>query len=52
MQAAAAEPKKWREAVVFLFLSVMIWPIIASAFVGAYGLAWWLYFSIEGPPGF
>ncbi len=35
----------------FLVLSVLIWPVIASAFVGAYGLAFWIYFILEGPPG-
>jgi nitrate reductase NapE component len=35
----------------FLVLSVLIWPIIACAFVGTYGLGWWIYFILEGPPG-
>jgi nitrate reductase NapE len=51
MQADAAEPRKWREAVVFLFLSVMVWPVLAGGFVAAYGLAWWVYFIFAGPPG-
>jgi nitrate reductase NapE len=51
MQAAAEEPRRWREALMFLVLSVLIWPVIASAFVGAYGLAFWIYFILEGPPG-
>jgi periplasmic nitrate reductase NapE len=51
MQADKAESRKWREAVMFLFLAVMVWPLIASAFVGAYGLAWWIYFILAGPPG-
>jgi nitrate reductase NapE len=51
MQADTAEPLKWREAVVFLFLSVMVWPVIAGGFIAAYGLAWWVYFMFAGPPG-
>lgn len=35
----------------FLFLSVFIWPVIACVFVGGYGLAWWIYFMLAGPPG-
>ena len=27
----------------FLTLAVFIWPVIASAFVGAYGLAFWIW---------
>jgi nitrate reductase NapE len=51
MQTAAAEPRKWREVLMFAILSVMIWPFIATAFVGAYGLAFWIYFMLAGPPG-
>lgn len=47
----AAEPRKWREALMFIVLAVLIWPVIASAFVGAYGLTFWIYFMLAGPPG-
>jgi nitrate reductase NapE len=51
MDVAAAKQGKWRESVMFLVLAVLIWPVIACAFVGAYGLAWWIYFMLAGPPG-
>jgi nitrate reductase NapE len=51
MQVAAAKPRKWRELLIFAFLSVMIWPFVASAFVATYGLAFWIYFMLAGPPG-
>ena len=51
MQTDSAEPRKWREVTMFIILAVLIWPVIASAFVGAYGLAFWSYFMLAGPPG-
>jgi nitrate reductase NapE component len=27
----------------FFFLSIIAWPVVAAALVGAYGLAWWSY---------
>jgi len=50
-QATPAQPRKWHEAFAFLILAVFIWPFIAVAFVGAYGLAFWSYFMLAGPPG-
>jgi nitrate reductase NapE len=51
MQADAIESSKWREALAFIVLAVLIWPVIAAAFVGSYGLAFWIYFMLAGPPG-
>lgn len=51
MQVDAAGSPKWREATAFVVLAVLIWPVIAIAFVGSYGLAFWVYFMIAGPPG-
>jgi nitrate reductase NapE len=51
MQTTAAEPTKCRESITFIGLAVLIWPILASAFVGAYGFAFWIYFMLAGPPG-
>jgi len=45
------EARKWREVLMFLILSVFIWPVIASGFVATYGLAFWVYFILSGPPG-
>jgi nitrate reductase NapE component len=51
MQPVAAETRMWREALIFLFLCLVVWPLIASVCIGAYGLGWWLWFVISGPPG-
>lgn len=39
------------ELVAFIVLAVLIWPIIAVGFVGAYGFAVWMWQTIFGPPG-
>jgi nitrate reductase NapE len=51
MQATDTVSNKWRELVTFIGLAVLIWPVIASAFVGAYGFSFWIYFIFTGPPG-
>jgi nitrate reductase NapE len=51
MDVATTEPSKWREAMSFVILAFLIWPFIAVAFVGTYGLAFWVYFMLNGPPG-
>jgi nitrate reductase NapE component len=51
MQPVAVETRMWREALVFLFLCVIAWPVIASACIGTYALGWWLWFIVNGPPG-
>jgi nitrate reductase NapE len=51
MQTDTFEPHKWREAMAFIVLAVLIWPVIAAAIVAAYGLAFWVYFLLAGPPG-
>jgi periplasmic nitrate reductase NapE len=35
----------------FIVLAVLIWPIIAVGFVGAYGFAVWVWQMAFGPPG-
>ena len=39
-----------REKRMFLFLTVVLAPMIAVALVGTYGLIIWLYQMIQGPP--
>ena len=39
-----------REWFVFLFLTFVVAPAMANAFVGSYGLAVWIYQMIAGPP--
>jgi nitrate reductase NapE len=40
-----------REIFLFLFLAVVIWPVLAVAVVGGYGFLVWMYQLIAGPPG-
>ena len=39
-----------RETRVFVFLTVVLAPMIAVAIVGSYGLLIWLYQMLMGPP--
>ena len=40
-----------RELFLFLFLAVVIWPVLAVGFVGGYGFLVWMYQLFVGPPG-
>jgi len=42
---------KRREILIFLILSVLIWPFIAVAVVGGYGFLVWMSQLVMGPPG-
>lgn len=39
------------EIFAFLFLTAVLMPALAVAFVGGYGLAVWVYQMAAGPPG-
>lgn len=52
-QSTMSEPERVvrrREWIVFLFLTFVLAPALAVAFVGSYGLAVWIYQMIAGPP--
>jgi nitrate reductase NapE len=51
MPANVTSPTRTQELLAFVILAVVIWPIIAVVFVGGYGLAFWTYFMLAGPPG-
>ena len=40
-----------QEIFAFLFLTAILMPAIAVAFVGSYGLVVWIYQMFAGPPG-
>lgn len=44
------EPNRSRETRVFIFLTVILAPLLAIAIVGTYGLLIWLYQMVMGPP--
>ena len=46
-----APERRRREILAFLFLTGVVMPGLAVAFVGAFGLAVWIFQMIAGPPG-
>lgn len=48
-QSPTAERR--REIFLFVFLAVVIWPVLSVAVVGGYGFLVWMYQMIAGPPG-
>ena len=40
-----------KELITFVVLAFAIWPLVAVALVGGYGLLVWLWQMIFGPPG-
>ena len=52
LDGQAADPKtRSRELRAFLFLTVVLAPVITLAIVGGYGFAVWILPLIAGPPG-
>ena len=51
MQTATEQQEKKQELRVFLFLTIVLAPIIAVCVVGGYGFLVWIYQIIAGPPG-
>lgn len=51
MDCDVTRPTRIQEWLTFVVLAVLIWPIIACAFVGAYGFAFWVYFMTVRLPG-
>ena len=44
-------PRHRRELLVFLFLTVVLAPVLAVGIVGGYGFMVWMYQLFAGPPG-
>ncbi len=44
-------PNRGRELLAFLFLTVVLFPVLAVAIVGGYGFIVWMSHLIGGPPG-
>ena len=43
-------PEKKSELKAFLFLTVVMAPVLAGVIIGVYGLAVWIYQMFAGPP--
>ena len=50
-EAPSAAKEKKRELLMFLFLTVVFFPVLAVCIVGGYGFIVWVYQMIVGPPG-
>lgn len=42
--------RRRQELAVFIFLTVILAPVLAVAIVGGYGFAIWMYQLLSGPP--
>lgn len=47
----SADEEKKHELLAFLFLAVVLAPLLAVMIVGGYGFAVWIYQIFAGPPG-
>jgi len=43
--------RRKQELIVFVFLTLVLAPVLAIATVGGYGLSIWVYQMLSGPPG-
>lgn len=43
--------ERWHELRVFLFLTVVLAPLLAVTIVGGYGFLIWIFQMFAGPPG-
>jgi nitrate reductase NapE len=50
-ETAQPQGSRSRELVMFLFLTVVLAPVLAVATVGGYGFVVWMLQMIFGPPG-
>lgn len=48
---AGTDKSRLRELYAFLFMTVVLAPVVTIAVVGGYGFLVWMYQLIAGPPG-
>jgi nitrate reductase NapE len=51
LETGTGQPRKRREILLFLFITVVLFPVLSVMIVGGYGFAVWIYQMIAGPPG-
>lgn len=51
METTAGQPGKRRELLLFLFITVVLFPVLSVMVVGGYGFAVWIWQMFNGPPG-
>lgn len=49
--AAKPENERQRDLLAFLFLTVVLVPVLSVAVVGGFGFAVWIFQMFTGPPG-
>ncbi|MCB4822678.1 periplasmic nitrate reductase, NapE protein [Roseicella aerolata] len=49
--AESTSARRRLEALAFLVLAVLIWPVIAVGVVAGWGFLVWMYYLFTGPPG-
>ena len=51
LDANTGQPSKRRELFLFLFITVVLFPVLSVMIVGGYGFAVWIFQMFTGPPG-
>lgn len=50
LHASTGQPSKRSELTLFLFITVVLFPILSVMIVGGYGFAVWIWQMFNGPP--
>ncbi|MBJ6980182.1 periplasmic nitrate reductase, NapE protein [Luteimonas sp. MC1750] len=50
LEANTGQSGKRRELILFLFITVVLFPILSVMIVGGYGFAVWIFQMFTGPP--
>lgn len=50
MNANTGQPSKRRELTLFLFITVVLFPLLSVMIVGGYGFGVWIWQMFNGPP--
>jgi len=51
LDTQTGQHRKRRELLLFLFITVVLFPLLSVMIVGGYGFAVWIYQMFAGPPG-
>ncbi len=51
MDTQVGQPSKRRELLLFLFITVVLFPVLSVMLVGGYGFLVWIWQMFNGPPG-
>jgi nitrate reductase NapE len=51
LDTQVGQPSKRRELLLFLFITVVLFPLLSVMIVGGFGFAVWIWQMFAGPPG-